>query len=134
MKCNTRDFGEIEFNEQDIIVFSQPPFGFEEYSKYILIYDNENEGCFVWLQSVEEENLCFILLNTSFLAEQYNPSITLSDEFDKENLNFYAICVIGENLKDSTANLKSPIIISGSVGTQVVLSNDYPLRYKIMGE
>ena len=38
MKINTRLFGEIEISDERIITFTSGIMGFEEYSKYTLIF------------------------------------------------------------------------------------------------
>lgn len=51
MKVNTRLFGEIEVAEDRIITFTQGLMGFEEYTRYTLIYNSEKRaelcGCSV---------------------------------------------------------------------------------------
>ena len=44
MKVNTRLFGEIEVAEDRIITFTQGLMGFEEYTRYTLIYNSEKKG------------------------------------------------------------------------------------------
>ena len=39
MKITTRDFGEIEAVEKDIIRFKENIFGFEDYEDFIMLFD-----------------------------------------------------------------------------------------------
>ena len=57
MKVNTRLFGEIEVAEDRIITFTQGLMGFEEYTRYTLIYNSEKKGRIMWLQCLDEP--CF---------------------------------------------------------------------------
>gem|GEM_PF-3088328 len=54
MKVNTRLFGEIEVAEDRIITFTQGLMGFEEYTRYTLIYNSEKKGRIMWLQRLDE--------------------------------------------------------------------------------
>ena len=38
MKIKTRDYGEIDINEDDILTFVEPIFGFEEYKKFVFLF------------------------------------------------------------------------------------------------
>ncbi len=127
MKCISRDFGEIEYTENDVIKFIQPPFGFEEYQNFVLIHDDEEEGGFLWLQSTDNPSLCFILLEGKTFSSFYNP--------ETNGTTAFVICTIKEDIMKSTANLKSPILIDElkNVASQVILSDNYPVRHLIMG-
>ena len=59
MKVNTRLFGEIEVAEDRIITFTQGLMGFEEYTRYTLIYNSEKKGRIMWLQCLDEPQLAF---------------------------------------------------------------------------
>lgn len=136
MTYNTRDFGTIECNEDDIFTFDQPPFGFEQFKKYILLYDDEISPEIAWLQSTENENLCFILLETSAVPSiNYKPVYDLPKGFGDGEVVEFGICVLAEEFQYSTINLKSPIIINMTQkrGVQVILQQDYSVRHLIMG-
>ncbi len=136
MKCMTRDFGEIEITENEIITFIQPPFGFEDYKKYTFIYDNQIGNHIVWLQSTEEPAVCFILFDPSPLADFYKPEIPKQTEdlLGEGELLCWTIGVIPKNPKEATVNLKSPIIVNmeKNCGVQVILEQDYPIRFPLV--
>ena len=50
MKLQTRDLGEIEISEQDIVTFTGPIFGFEQYRRFVFLYEEEISEHFIWLQ------------------------------------------------------------------------------------
>ena len=133
MKCNTRDFGEIEFSKEDIIEFIQPPFGFEEFKNYVLLFDDEDRTNLAWLQSIDNADLCFVLINTLALPS-YNPKFPADNKIGDGDFISFAICVITDDVKNATANLKSPIIINENsrLGTQIILNEDYPIRYYLV--
>ena len=57
MTVNTRLFGEIEVAEDRIITFTQGLMGFEEYTRYTLIYNSEKKRIIIWLQCQDEQHL-----------------------------------------------------------------------------
>ena len=41
MRINTRYFGTVDLDDDKVIVFDDGLFGFEEYKKFALIFNNE---------------------------------------------------------------------------------------------
>lgn len=141
MKIETRDFGILEIEEEHVIQFSQPIFGFEEYRRFVLINDSNMGNGICWLQSVEEKQVCFIMLNPLEIKPDYAPAVNdevldqLKAEPDDE-LDCWVLLVIGKTFKQSTANLKSPIIVNhkANLAVQVILDQDYAIRQPVIGE
>ena len=69
MKIVTKQFGELEFNDDIIIEFKEGIFGFEEYHKYILI--TEENSLFYWLTNVEVPEIMFPLFSITLLEDDY---------------------------------------------------------------
>jgi len=132
MFVETRDSGEIEVFEEDIVNFSQPLFGFENYKSFALISENNTEGYLIWLQSVEEAQLCFILLKPE--AFKIDFEFELADEYlallDDGEYEVWLVAVIKDNFEESTVNLRSPIIINRNnhKAVQAMLDSSYPVR------
>ena len=63
MQIMTRDFGQVTISEEGTIRFVNPIFGFEEYTDFVLLSDTNIGESFLWLQSVQEPDLCFILVD-----------------------------------------------------------------------
>lgn len=70
MNILTRDFGEIEVAPEDIITFVSPMFGFEEMNRYVFLFAEENTNI-VWLQSVDNPHICFILADPKIVEDNY---------------------------------------------------------------
>lgn len=132
MNIQTRDFGEIEITENDIITFDEKIYGFEEYSNFVMLYDDEFNGEYVWLQSTEEPGLCFIMANP-VLVSDYKPNYQKEAEkfLGKGNLEHWLMMVVKEDIKESTVNLKSPVIINpdNHKAMQLILEETYPVKY-----
>ncbi|NLJ57603.1 MAG: flagellar assembly protein FliW [Tissierellia bacterium] len=137
-KIKTRDFGEISVQEDDIINFTSGMYGFEDYKNYIILKD-EPEDTVMFLQSLDNMDLSFVLVDPFAIIRNYNPSLTEEDLHElkvreESALKYLAIAIIRENIKESVVNLKSPIAINpkSKKAKQVILQNSYPLRYSIM--
>lgn len=129
----TRDFGKVEVGGDKLISFVQPIFGFESYKKYTLLFDKEMGETVAWLQSLEDPELCFLLISAERFA--HNPPIP-KESYDKlggTEVQLWVICVVPQNGETPTVSLKSPVLIhqKNGKGLQLLLSEDYPLRHPV---
>ncbi|WP_058485991.1 flagellar assembly protein FliW [Defluviitalea phaphyphila] len=143
MRLKTKNFGEIEINEEKIITFEDGIPGFENYKKYLLITDKEDkESPFCWLQSVEDGDLAFALINPYSFCPDYSPNIEEKQikklgEIKEGSYIIYSIVVIPEDIKSMTANLKAPIIINIETkkAMQVICENEeYKIKHSVYDE
>lgn len=140
MKVVTERFGEIDVNLNDIITFPKGLLAFEELTKYILLpTDSKQESPFFFLQSLEQENLCFVVLDTLSFFKEYEIEV---DERTIDELNIrepgdthvLSMVTVKDSLKDATTNLKAPLIINinNKIGKQVVLEKgDYSIKQNL---
>lgn len=135
MVIKTRDFGELTVDSAEIIHFKSPIYGFEEYTDFAMLSDENLGSNIVWLQSTQLSELCFILVDPKIADSKYNP--VLSPELLKglENKGItlpviWAIAVIPQEFRNSTVNLKSPVLIDPLTksAAQVILDDDYSIR------
>jgi flagellar assembly factor FliW len=118
MKFTTERFGEIEVAEENVISFSKGILGFDDLKRFVLFpADEKQDTPFYFLQSVEEGNLCFFILNTfSFFPEydiELEDSSVVELEVEKpEDVLVFTIVTVQGNLKEATTNLKAPVIIN----------------------
>ncbi|NLM44707.1 MAG: flagellar assembly protein FliW [Clostridiales bacterium] len=140
MKIKTKFFGEVDIDEKQIVSFDEGIPGFPEYKKYVVLNDEELD--FVFLQSAEEENLCFITMPPAMIVGDYNFDLS-SDTVEKlelekaEDAAVLAILNIPEDFKKMTANLKAPIIINtkNNKGIQELLDGDnYSMKHQVFKE
>ncbi len=135
MKIYTRDFGEVDIAEEDIITFVQPIYGFETLSKYVFLYDQDNSHI-VWMQSVEEKDICFILTDPAIVDAEYEPDLPLSveNQLGKGDYMLWLVTVIAAEFLDSTVNMKSPIVLNPAMkkGMQLILEEDFPIRCPLL--
>lgn len=141
MKITTRLFGEVEISDERIITFTSPMMGFEGYKKYTLIHDSEKEtSTIMWLQSVEEPELAFPVIDPMLVKEEYNPVveddwlIPLGEVNAEEDYYLLSVVTVPSDITKITANLKAPIVINTKTmnACQLIVSNeDYEVRYSV---
>lgn len=139
MKIETKYFGEAECEKEELIHFEDGLFGFEEQKDFLPIpFAEDNDGV-LCLQSVQDAQLAFVVMNPFMLLEDYNPVLTKED-YDKlgsvkeEDLSFYVICVLHEKTEESTLNMRCPVAVNAVTrkARQVVLeAGEYPFRYPL---
>ena len=140
MKAAPRLFGEIEIDESKIITFEDGIIGFPDMKKFTLIFDEEKEGrpSISWLQSMDEPETAFPVMDPLFVCETYNPSV--EDELLKnlgtikeDNLYVLVTVTVPQNIKELAVNLKAPIVINTDTrkASQIIVEDDLPVRYRI---
>ncbi len=136
MNILTRDFGEIEVAPEDIITFVSPMFGFEEMNRYVFLFAEENTNI-VWLQSVDNPHICFILADPKIVEDNYNPRLSpeVRGALGEGDYLFWLVVVVAEVFRDSTINMKSPVVVNLHTkrAVQTILEEDYPLRRPLAG-
>lgn len=138
MKLVTDYRGEVEYEQEDIIVLDEGMYGFDGKTDFLMIANVEAELPFHWLQSIEDEDLVFVVVDPFLFVEEYDFKL---DDWTVEQLGIEAIedlviynaVVIPEDVSKITANLKAPIIINvkNKKAKQVILDEDYPYKYEL---
>src|SRR5690554_7346344 len=70
MKINTKFYGELEINEEEIIQFPQGLPGFEEEKRFVYLQSEEN--FFGSLQAVDLETLGFVVISPFIICPDYH--------------------------------------------------------------
>ena len=136
---DTKHFGEVKYNENEVITFEEGIPGFGDITKFILLADSPND-LFRWLQSTEDTEVAFVLMDVKQIKPDYNPSIEGELIADLQNgtpLLYYNIAVVPEDLQQMRVNLKAPIIINQAMrlGKQVITSDEeYTVRHYIFDD
>ena len=141
MNVKTRHFGEVEIDESKIITMDNGLFGFENYKKYILLYDSSTDEIpsIQWLQSVDEELLALPVMIPTTIVPEYNPVVDDEyldglGEWTEDNLSILVTVTVPIDIKTMSINLKAPIVINTATmkGSQVVAENpEYEIKFKI---
>ncbi|OPX94503.1 MAG: Flagellar assembly factor FliW [Pelotomaculum sp. PtaB.Bin104] len=124
--------------EQNIITFREGLPGLPELRKFTLVA-LQDSFLFYFLQSVEDDNTCFILINPFDLFPEYEfdlpeAEIKKVDGLSPEDLAFFCIVNASEGFKNATVNLLAPVIVNtvNKLARQVVLNDSrYSVRHPL---
>ena len=139
ISVKTRDFDEIEIPENEIINFPEGIIGFEEYSRYVLLAPLGENKFPMWLQCVDDENVCFIIFDPLECCPDYSVSLSadekkiLSSNSGEFKPDYLVIAVVPEDYEDTTVNLRSPIVVNSlnNIAVQIVAPENYPLKFSL---
>jgi len=141
MKVETKAYGVIEVDERQKVKIPQGLFGFEDNKDYVLV-DDSDHGPFIWLQSLDDKDLAFILINPFFFRKDYEANVTDEELAEiglksHENALVFVIVTIPQDGSSMTANLQGPIIINkeNMTGMQAILSDTkWKTKHDILAE
>ena len=121
------------------IEFKEGIFGFEEEKKFLPVMFEDGSDAVLYLQSIRNEKLSFVVMNPFMLKEDYNPVHSEEDykklgTSDEKDLSYYVFCVIANVAEESTVNLRCPIVVNHVTrqAVQVILGSDeYGFRHPL---
>ena len=134
----TSRFGEIEVSSGSVLHMSNGMLGFEQCKRYVLLEDQPGTPL-KWLQSLDDPDLAFIVVNPLEFVPDYG--IELCDD-DADSLGIASpdeavvltTVTVDEDSREVTTNLLGPIVINSSSldAKQVVLQDErYGTRHLI---
>lgn len=140
MKLITKHFGEIEIDPKKIINFIDGIPGFDNQKQFIIIDNPEEDIPFKWLQSIDEPELAFVIIDPFIFKDDYEFDIPkhITEKLkikEEKDVLVYSIVVIPEDITQMTANLLGPVIINTNemLGKQIVLEdNRYMTKHYIL--
>ena len=140
MKVATKVYGPIDVNERQRISFPHGLLGFESFKDYVLL-DAERQP-FYWLQSLDVEQVAFILINPFLFRPDYEMNID-NEELKPINITdpgkalIFSIVTIPTDGNAMTANLQGPLVINrdNRLGLQAVLTDSrWKTKHDIIAE
>jgi len=142
MIIKTGRLGELVVEAQNIINFNPGLLGFENLTSFVLV-DIAKIPNFKWLQSIENTELAFLLVDPFTIKNDYY--MELNDEIiekleisiPEDVLVYTTVTVPNSGFKDATTNLVGPLIINWTQkkGKQIISEREnnvikYPLFAK----
>ncbi len=135
LRVATSRFGEIEVDEKKLITLTTPFLGFPDSRRFVL-RPHSPESPFMWLQSVEDQNLAFVVVQPEVVKPDYHPQLTAHDRQElrlaaDQDLQILVILTVPSGRpKEITANLLGPLAINvrDRVAKQVLLD---PGKYDV---
>jgi flagellar assembly factor FliW len=140
VKVQTKAYGYVEVEERQRIVFPEGLFGFEDITDYVLL-DAEQQP-FYWLQSVEREQVAFVLINPFLVRPDYEVNIDNEELTDigldtPDKAIIFTIVTIPADGGPMTTNLQGPLAINRDTreGKQAILNDPrWKTKHDIMAE
>ena len=129
MKFTNRQFGELEFEEDHVVIFEGGLIGFEKHRKFLIVDDEDSEP-FRWLVSLEDRDLSFPLLDPGILLPGY-----AVDSATGGGKTVFVVASLRPGGGGSTVNLRSPLVIDNGTRTarQIVLDDEgLPLQFPLV--
>ncbi len=141
MVINTKLFGTIDLSEDKILTFDQGLIGFESLKLFAILYDLEKDSkrSVCWLQSLDEPELAFPVIDPFLVKQNYNPeindnSVSSLGEVIEDDLSVLVTLAVPKDTTKMSCNLRAPIIINTETrkGAQVITETaEYPVKYYI---
>ena len=140
MRVNTKAYGPLDLDERQRIHFPAGILGFETLKDYVLF--DAAQAPFYWLQSMEVEEIAFVLINPRVFRPDYTLEVDPSELEEvgitsQEEVLDFAVVTVPEDPTEMTANLQGPIIINRAtrLGRQGISTDpDRRLRHPILKE
>jgi flagellar assembly factor FliW len=140
VKVLTKAYGQIEVEEKQKITFPMGLYGFETLKDYVLL--NAEQEPFYWLQSLDVEQVAFVLINPFIFKPDYEMNIDNEELLhigitDPVKALVFAIVTIPVDSSPMTANLQGPLVINreSRLGIQAVLSDSrWKTKHDILAE
>lgn len=132
-------FGEIQADPDKIITMTSPFLGFPDSKRFMLIPHGEDTP-FMWLQSLDDPQLAFVVIPALILVPEYNPVIPAQARQElntgpEDELNILLLLTIPHNNPQKmTANLLGPLMINPEqrLAKQIILDpNKWDPRWPV---
>lgn len=139
MKLETSSFGTLDYEEKAVIHILEGMLGFPKVYKYILIKNSDIEP-FQWLQSVDDVEVAFPVVNPHILVKNYQCAISVEDirslELERsDEVTTLVVAIIPEDPLETSVNLRAPLIVNHRkmLGKQIVLADSqYEVAYQLV--
>jgi flagellar assembly factor FliW len=135
-EIQTKTFGKMTIEDKQILHFPDGVIGFETQNNFAFIEESEDTP-FKWLQSLDDVELAFIVIQPILFAPNYKPVLSKED-FEQiglskleETLLLVIVTIPNDNPEMMTANLQGPILINPvtKVGKQFISRDEnHPVR------
>lgn len=126
-KLETMSIGTIEYTEDSIITFNNGIPGFEDEKEFI-IYKENDKSPFAYLLFINNSKLSLVIANPFYFFSDYEFELSgqVKEELGIEKIedvDIWGIISVSKDFKQSTMNLKAPLIINNKKkkGKQYIL-------------
>ena len=136
MTLHTTRFGVLQVNHEEVLTFTQPIIGFQEFRRFVRLPGPDGSHV-TWLQSTESSELAFLLMDPRSVMPEYRIRLSQSEFAELaitavNELDVYTIVVAPRDRTQIRTNLKAPVLINPKhrLGKQTILEKcDYPVQF-----
>jgi flagellar assembly factor FliW len=128
-QIKTTRFGTLDVNSDHIVRFKDGMIGFIPLKDYFLV-ESPAMPLVLWLQSVDEPDVAFPLIEPWFFKRDYKSVLTDADKFsiqlqDGDQQKVLVVLTIPEDFEKMTVNMKAPVVINLTRGlaTQTIIQD-----------
>ncbi|MBQ6568025.1 MAG: flagellar assembly protein FliW [Treponema sp.] len=137
MLIETKTMGKVEVSDEQLIKLPAGLFGFTDYHGFALIDCHVKP--LIWMQSLEDKDLAFLLLDPFIVCPDYEADIDDSELSklgiaDPADVLLMAIITVPNDGSHITANLRGPLVINkkSHEGMQVILEDKkWPIKFDV---
>lgn len=142
MIIKTSRFGTIEVEDNKVIAFPAGLFGFPNEKRYLLL-DHDKETPFRWLQSADNPDLAFVVIDPLTFRPDYHVNVKRDDldeiqpQSEKDLVVLALVTIPRGNPAGMTANLQGPLVVNVEkmLGKQIILlEGDYSTSHSVIQE
>ncbi len=140
MQLQTTRFGEITIDPELIFAFPGGLPGFPAEHRFALLSINLADTPFIWMQSVDNPALCFLLVDPQRTFDHYSPELTAADAQLLQcgpGAEMQVLCIVSVpdgDLRHATVNLKAPLWFHSQhrLALQAIADNEsYSIRHPL---
>jgi flagellar assembly factor FliW len=139
MIIHSTRFGDIECPEEKIVKIPSGIIGFPASTRY-LILDHDRDVPFKWLQSLDQEELAFVIVDPVWFKPDYRVTIALDEIVElgrvdeRELVMFVMLTIPSDDPSRMTANLRGPVVVNAEtrIGKQLILREEFPTRAPVL--
>ncbi len=134
--------GDLELEEQDIILFEEGLLGFESLKKFAVV-NLESTAPIQWLTSLESDQVAFPVVSPWLVRVDYSLNLSKEDveqlqiESEKDVEVLVILTIPQDNPRATTANLLAPVVINKRLkkARQVIQEDtDYQIKHSVIEE
>jgi flagellar assembly factor FliW len=130
LRVSSARFGDLLVAPGAVVTFADGLIGFPNAKRFVAVPHDAPGSPFVWLQSIEQPSLAFLLLPPALVSPGYAPTLPADESGMSGDAAFWAIVTVPQGRpQDMTANLLGPLVIQGGLGRQIVLDGAADARY-----
>lgn len=139
MIVQTFRFGPIEVPATKVISMARPILGFEHLEHFCLI-EIDDLRPFLWLQSTEDENVAFLVVNPQLILPNYRIEVNRNEIAELKvaqpaDVETYVIVTIPDDPSGISANMQGPLLVNTEtqLAKQLVLVNSqYKIKHQLV--